>query len=347
MKSPIHWKEIDRQIWEEELDPFIPKRIFDMHTHVYKWAHTLKPRLEPGGWQGMFGRQFPLSSWKILNACGAVLLPGREIHRLSFPTPFLHCNFDKANHYLASEVEQDPKSAALMLTHPAMTAGEVERSIEKGGFVGLKSYRFYSVTGDAAECRITDFFPEHQLAVANRCGLIIMLHLPRKSAIADPENLADLERLTNMYPNIKWVLAHCARSYYDRPLIRAGKRLLKIPNLWYEISSVCDADAMDVLLSIAGPERVMYGSDDLPVGIGRGKYITFGYAWGDLSEHNHRMNFSHCNPDMTFVLYEMLRAFCRAIRRHGYGKEERENLFYGNASRLISSVRKERNRKSS
>ena len=78
---------------------------------------------------------------------------------------------------------------------------------------------------------------------------------------------------------------------------------------------------MDALLSIAGPDRVMYGSDDIPVGITRGKYITFGFAWTELNEHNHQFNLSHCNPTMTFVRYEMLRALQRAVRRHGYGKK--------------------------
>ena len=76
-----------------------------------------------------------------------------------------------------------------------------------------------------------------------------------------------------------------------------------------------------------------------------GKYITFGYAWADLNEYNHQFDLSHCNPGMTFVRYEMLRAFRRAVRRHGYGKKEIENLFYGNAANLISLVHKERIKK--
>ena len=345
VESPICWEQIDRQIWEEELEACIPGRIFDVHTHICDWSHTTKPDLEPKSYQKILGERFPLTSWEMLNDCDTVLLPGREIHRLTFPMPLLHCNFKKANDYVVSQVRQDPNSAALMLTRPNMTAEELHAAIKKQGFIGFKPYRAYSVTGDAVECRITDFLPEHQIALADKYGLIIMLHLSKRMAIADRENLADLDRLTNLYPNVKWILAHCARSYYDGPLIKARKSLLSIPNLWYEISSVCDADAMDVLLSIAGPERVMYGSDDMPVGISRGKYITFGFAWAYLSEYNHKLDLSHCNPSMTFVRYEMLRAFCRAIRRHGYRKVEIENLFYGNAARLISLVRAEQQKK--
>jgi len=253
--------------------------------------------------------------------------------------PFIHCDFEAANHYTASEVSQDPESGALMLVHPSMSPEQIEAAIKKYGFIGFKPYRLYSTTGDVVECRITDFLPEKQLVIANRYGLMIMLHISKSAAIADEENLSDLERLTGLYPNVKWNLCHCARTYYDRPLIKAAERLKNIPNLWYDISSVCDTDVMDILLSIAGPDRVMYGSDDIPVGVGRGKYITFGYAWAGLNEHNHQFNLSHCNSSMTFVRYEMLRAFQRAVRRQGYSKKEIENLFYGNAANLISLIR--------
>ena len=36
----------------------------------------------------------------------------------------------------------------------------------------------------------------------------------------------------------------------------------------------------------------MYGSDDIPVGVLRGKYIAFGCAWAYLSETNHSLNLS-------------------------------------------------------
>ena len=165
-----------------------------------------------------------------------------------------------------------------------------------------------------------------------------MLHLSKSQAIADKENLDDLEYLTHKYPDVKWILAHCARSYYNRPLLQAKEFLCRIPNLWYDISSVCDSDAMEVLLDIAGPDRVMYGSDDLPVGITRGKYITFGYAWAELNETNNSFNLSHCNPAMTFVRYESLRALRNACRRCGYGTIEIEKLFFRNAALLIDKL---------
>src|SRR5207302_8954777 len=106
------------------------------------------------------------------------------------------------------------------------------RKIRQHRFVGFKCYRWYSVTGDVNECRITDFMPDHLVAVANHYGLMIMLHVAKKAAIADAENLADLERLTAKYPRVRWVLAHCARSYSNWALTLAAPRLKRIPNVW-------------------------------------------------------------------------------------------------------------------
>ncbi len=333
-------KGIDRQIWDQELSEFVPEKLYDVHTHIYDWrsdSQEVSNRTLPpvGIWS-----DWPISNWEMLEEADKCLFPGRVVHRICLGNPLQDCSLDDANRFVASEIANDSQSVALMLVRPTLSQNILVRQIERYKFCGLKPYRTYSVSGDAVECRITDFLPEKQIEIANHYELMITLHLSKRQAIADPDNLDDLERLTKTYPNVKWILAHCARSYYDGPLLKAADRLKTIPNLWYDISSVCDSDAMDVLLSIAGPTRVMYGSDDLPVGITRGKYITFGYAWAELNETNHQFNLSHCHSEMTFVRYESLRALRRACRRHGYGKKEQERLFYDNAKELIDSTRK-------
>jgi glutamate-1-semialdehyde 2,1-aminomutase len=326
-------RDIDRQIWEEELAEFVPQEIFDTHTHIYPYV-----KVEPGTSEPAY----PVSTKAILDQIDSQFLPGRKVHRIAFGNPVLPGSQEEINAFVAKEVQADPESAAQMLVRPETSPESIDHQIQAYGFVGFKPYRIFSSTGDVVECRITDFLPENQLEVANRYGLMITLHLSKSKSIADPDNLSDLEYLTNKYPHIKWILAHCARSYYDRPLLKAKDRLSRIPNLWYDISSVCDTDAMAVLLEIAGVERVMYGSDDLPVGVTRGKYITFGYAWAELNDKNHMLGLSHCRPDMTVVRYESLRAFSRACRRFGFGAAEREKLFYTNAKNLIESVRSEK-----
>ena len=327
--------DLDRRIWEEELAEFVPDEIFDTHTHIIadcRDATNSGPTLE-GLWES-----WPSVTWEVLQSADAVLLPGRKVHRFCFGNPHQSGPLEKANAFVAREVKADPQSVAFMLVRPEMTAEHLDQNIQKHRFRGLKPYRLWSATADTVECRIRDFLPEHQIEVADKYGLIVMLHLNRSDAIGDPQNVDDLEYLTNKYPRVKWILAHCGRSYFDRPLLASADRLKNIPNLWYEISSVCDTSAMSILLEIAGPDRVMDGSDLLLAGMERGKYITFGFSWALISEHNHSLDLSHCNGQMTRVRYESLRAFRQAFQRHGYGREERNKFFYTNAKQLLAST---------
>jgi glutamate-1-semialdehyde 2,1-aminomutase len=332
--------DLDRRIWQEELEDFVPRQVFDVHTHIYRWAHNTDPAKEQGGLAEVAGRSYAEATWQLAGTCDAALMPGREVHRLSFPFPFPQCNFAAANAFLAAELRGDPQSAGLLLVHPGMTDDEVEEQLARHGFLGLKPYRFYSATGDAVQCRITDFLPEHQIAVANRLGLIVMLHISKRDAIADADNQRDLRDLAERYPRVQWILAHCARSYSAWAIERAAETLRALPGLWYDTSSVCESDAVAALLDTVGPQRVMYGSDDVPIGVLRGKYVAFGYAWAYLSESNQSLGLSHCDGRMTFTRYEQLRAMRRAAQRIGLTRQQVEDLFCGTARRLVASVRK-------
>ncbi|HZM06508.1 MAG TPA: amidohydrolase family protein [Candidatus Saccharimonadales bacterium] len=336
----IELTDLDRRIWEEELDEFVPKRVFDVHTHAYRWAFNTDPQKDMGAAYSFIGRDFPEADWAALELCDRLLMPGREVHRLAFPFPFSPgCDFPASNEFVIRQTQQDAASAALMLVHPSMSADFLDAEAERCGFLGFKPYRTYSTTGDASQCRITDFLPTHQIEVAHRRGLIIMLHLSKRNALADPQNLDDLALLTDQYPDAKWILAHCARSYSSWAIEKAAGRLRALRNVWYDTSSVCETDAFDALYSAAGIERVMYGSDDIPIGVTRGKYITFGFAWTFLSEHNHSLSLAHADSRMTFTRYEQLRAMSRAARRAGLAQQQIEMMFYGTAAALIKSAR--------
>lgn len=340
MSSPVTLTPVDRRIWEEELDEFVPRRVFDVHTHIYRWAFHTDSDKANGPYHALLHPHFVEATWDLAQAIDAALMPGREVHRLSFPFPFAgSCDFEASNEYIAQQTRPDAQSGALMLVHPDMTAEQVERQVQRHGFLGFKPYRFYARSGDAVNCRLTEFMPEHLIEVADRHGLIIMMHLSKRDAIADPENIDDVVRFSEKYPHAQWILAHCARSYSAWAIEKAARHLRGLPNVWYDTSSVCESDAFEALYSGVGVERVMYGSDDIPVGVLRGKYIAFGFAWAYLSEANHSLNLSHCEPQMTFTRYEQLRAMRRAARRLGLTHQQNGALFRDTAVRLIESVR--------
>lgn len=345
MQKLFELNAVDRRIWEEELAHYVPQRVFDVHTHIYRWDFNTDPNKEGGAYHRLLGEKFSDSTWEKIVACDAALFPAREVHRLSFPFPFSPtCDFEGSNEFIAGEVRNDPASAALMLVHPSMTAEEAERMIDKHGFLGFKPYRFYATSGDAVNCRITEFMPEHLIEVADRRRLLIMMHISKRDAIADPENIADIVRLSGQYPGARWILAHCARSYSAWAIEKAAKHLQGLPNVWYDTSSVCESDAFDALYSGVGVERVMYGSDDIPVGVLRGKYIAFGFAWAYLSPDNHQVSLAHCESQMTFTRFEQLRAMRRAGLRARLTRAQNEALFYDTAANLIEAVRRDQRR---
>jgi glutamate-1-semialdehyde 2,1-aminomutase len=341
LEQVLQPNDLDRAIWREELDSFVPSRVYDLHTHLTHGRFDLGegPGLRAAGpaWElAMRG-----STMRMLDEADALLMPGRSVERLAFAMPHPKCDFDGSNDYVSSEVSPRPASAALMLVHPAMKAADVEATIRRHRFVGFKPYRWYSVTGDPKNCRIPEFMPEHILEAGNRYGLIVGLHLSKQDAIADPENLDDLERLSAKFPRLRWCLFHCARSYSDWPIVKAAPRLRNIPNVWYDTSSVCETDAFDALFHVAPRSRISYGSDDLAVGVSRGKYIAYGRAWVTMTESNQTFNTDHCDGRMTFTRYEMLRGMRRAARKAGFTQDDIEDLFLRNAERLIGDTRRD------
>src|SRR5213083_2043223 len=111
MSAPIERTPVDQRIWEEELDEFVPKRIFDVHTHIYRWAFNTDPDKETGPFQKFVCPDFCEATWELAQACDAVLMPGREVHRLSFPFPFSPaCDFEGLNEFIARETANDPRS---------------------------------------------------------------------------------------------------------------------------------------------------------------------------------------------------------------------------------------------
>jgi glutamate-1-semialdehyde 2,1-aminomutase len=329
--------DLDKQIWEEELASFVPKKIYDIHTHIYQWKFNLDNKKELGPYQYQ-GKYFPEVSMEAANLVDKIMMPARKVSRLSFPFPYNYpCDFDSSNNYLASEVLKNTGSFGLILINPNMKGNEIEKTIIKSNAIGFKPYRVYSKTGDSVNARITDFMPEHQIKIAEKYGLIIMMHLSKKDAIADNENISDMVRLSGKYPNVKWILAHCARSYSAWAIEKAAKKLRSLPNVWYDCSTVCESDALDALYTGVGVDKIMYGSDDM-IGPMRGKYIAFGKAWTALTPSNHSLKLTHCDDRMTFIRYEQLRAMKRGARQIGLNTKQKKALFHDTAYNLVNSV---------
>ena len=325
--ADIDYREHDRQVWEEELADFVPNRVFDAHIHLFSRDLVSPEALD----EGTFGD----ADFATLQAWAAALYPGRETHYLVLGCPKLGTDVDAHNRMISEQVGADPRSRMNRLVTPESTPEEIERDIVELGFIGLKPYRVYSVTGDPNQCRIRDFLTEPQLEVANEMGLWVTMHLSRYQGCGDELNLDDLEEYTNRrYPRIKWILAHTARSFTYWPMRQAIERLRQMPNIWYDLSAVCDVRPFITLFQKEDIKRILYGSDGVDSTYFHGTYVALGRAWQALyTDELEQLKFDHTDARPILAIYEQLLAMKHAAEVAGLSIGDVEDIFWRNAVR--------------
>ena len=327
------YTDFDKKIWEKELDSFVPEKIFDFHTHIWHEKDAADNQ-EPDSLLQMN------NSIKDMHAWSRTIFPGRKIGYTALPTPLCDIDYTSHNNWVASEVQEMRSSGAAdflfaeigMLVHPDFSESYLQQHIKDKKVTVLKPYRTFAE--NPADARIKDFFPESQMAIADNFGLAIVLHLSKRTGPADKENIRDLEVYSKKYPNIKWVLAHCARAFNSVHLEDAIHQYAKIPTVWVDTSAVNDTYTHALLLRYFDRERILFGTDNVAAGSWRGKYITFGNGWKAFSEES---VLEHCDNRCTFVVYEQLRCQKQAARMLQVSSLDIENIFFHNAVKFFQS----------
>ena len=244
-KEHIDYRKDDREIWETELESWVPQRVYDCHMHLLDNGLIAE--------DSKYRDMYPDTDFETAKAWHNLVMPGRETHFLMLGRPAPGTDVYGHNTFMHREMQSDPLSRRNRLTMPSDTPEEIERDVKERGFVGLKVYRFYSVTGDIKDCRIHEFLPHEQLEVASDLGLWVTMHLSRAGG-GDEQNLRDLEEYTTKrYPGIRWILAHCARSFVYWQMERGIDRLKAMPNIWYDTSAVTDVRPFITLVQRGGP----------------------------------------------------------------------------------------------
>lgn len=318
----------DQQIWDEELEDFVPNRVFDAHIHLFNPDHLSLAESTANRWGA--------TDLATAQQWASRLYPGRETHFLVLGTPLRGIDVAAHNDWCIDQVRQDPQSRMNRLVTPACTVQDIRRDVQEQGFIGLKPYRIFSVTGDIAQCRIHDFLPYPQLELANELGLWVTMHLSRFQGCADEFNLSDLSEFTlQRFPNIKWILAHCARSFTYWPIRQAIDRLRDLPNIWYDVSAVTDVRPLITLFSREDRRRILYGSDGVDATYFHGQYAALGRAWQGVNADRLELQFPHCDGRPILAIYEQLLSMKHAAEIAQWTRDDVENLFWRSAAELF------------
>ena len=337
MTEAQHLRAIDRPIYREELEPYLPRRIFDAHVHLMRRSDYL-PGVAPEKLRTTapqpVARDF---TPRHLSRAMARLFPQQTWHALVFHMPSRLVDLDRANRWIASLGRRHRHLHPLMVVKPDVRAKELAAQVEAGGFVGLKPYVDFARPRRSGEPRIGDFLTRDHMRVAAERGLVVVLHIPRRRRIADPVNIRDIARLCERYPTGRVVLAHVGRSYGPYFIEQAIGVLKDLPNLHFDVAALDDAETIDVVLGSVTHRRLHYGSD-LPITLLRGRHLCVNRHCFFLTEKPCPNSISPPKGaafPMTFMLYETVRAVLRAWRRRNLARAALEDIFYRNTARLI------------
>ena len=339
--------EYDKYIWETELKDFLPEKILDVHTHVYREADKDPvPADTPKrtvSWTSTVAKDDPIED---LQETYQLLFPGKDVKSLMFSISYS----EKQNAYL-SRVSKETGWPALYYSLPEQSADELERRIREGGFLGVKCYLSRAPKYiPAKEIRIFDFFPKHQLARLNEMGAICMLHIPRDGRLQDPVNIHQILELRREFPRLRLIVAHIGRAYTVEDVGNAFDMLTQAPETMYDFSANCCEYAITEVIRRCGPKHVMFGTD-MPILRMRCRRITENGTYVNLVppglyyDPNHDPHLREVSEEeaqtITFFAYEELLAFKRACRTLGMTKQDVEDMMYGNAMKLIEGARRD------
>lgn len=311
---------------------WLPPSIIDCHAHCGRYEDV--EFMGRKTYKHMIST-FPYFTLEQSENARAVFYPGKTVRSLRFAKTFRGINHRKVNDYLLENSPQEDRVALFglpedvgytvgMMHHPKVSA--------------LKMY--YSYVEPTAE-RIYQFFKPEILETAQSLGIPIILHMPQPYV----ECLGDLRQLFKDFPRLKISIAHLGPTdFIIKGLEDAFRESAEYPHLSLDTSLNNSSEVIRLALTVFGPERIMYGSDE-PLNLIRGKVyqhpekgerlITqYPYHWVNQDDHK---RFGHLTKGLVHWHWLALNALREAIDAYPVDMQEivKQKVFFSNAQRFF------------
>ena len=339
-------KSYDKQYYEEIIKPFLPEKFIDCHTHVWLMEHDPHKTLRSGtqNWPGLVAKE---NSIEDLNETNRLLFPDNKVVSVLYGDCAVSIDRPAVNQYVIDKAIEN-EFPALYLCHPDTPAEELERIIlENPVFKGIKVYlQFAPSYIPADEIRIYDFLTKEHLAVCDKHGWVVQLHIARPKRLADPVNYIQLLEIEQNYPNLQLIVAHLGRAYANEDVGDALDYLKNTEKTVWDFTANTNDWVMEQVLQRFGSDRFIYGSD-FPIfrmksrrTVENGVYINeipqgqFPYEAIKGDSHMREIPFPEAER-ITFFIYEEMNACRLACQRMGLGKEDVEKIFWSNSARIF------------
>ena len=339
MKYPYFNKTaLDEAFFEQNLKPRLPGRIFDVHTHVNRpedvadvpesrimddWAFQCGYVMTAEDAQDYFKTLFPDVKYEI-NA---------------FPFPIREADIESGNAYIASCVREKKIRSGFACIKPEYGVEYLEELFETYPFTGVKPYPDMVSGKKGAEVGIFEFMTHEQFALAERYRKVVMMHLPRAGRMPDDRNIADLKEIRQKYPDLKLCIAHFGRCFtpyhFEQALEKMGSDARW---LYFDTAAVSNPEVYRIAFRELDPGHILFGTDE-PIFLWHGKRTWTKTAYHNLAREDFPWNGHGEGKDAevkyTFYVYEQVNHLLNAAEEAGFGQTELENLFGGNAARLL------------
>ncbi len=317
----------DHEFFTRELDSFLPDRIFDAHTHL--WKHECVawsiPGLSPDVGYPEYARL--MQDIHGNRPTEALFIPfATEENRTRIPV---------ANNWVSQNISTHPNCRALFFITPQDNPEQVREEVHRLGLHGLKCYHSFASTHPTWEASIPDFLPEPFLKIAHEENWVITLHMVKSRAVADPDNLHWIRHYCQTYPGMNLILAHSARGFQPAHNLEGLGQLKGLDNLFFDTSANCEPIAHQAILRILGHEKLMYGSD-LPISHMRGRSLGAADSFVWLYENTPVWGEKHSAIQPILIGLEHLRSIKWACWSERLSDSAVEDIFWNNAAKLFN-----------
>ena len=151
----------------------------------------------------------------------------------------------------------------------------------------------------------------------------------RPAALSDPENFSYITNMAKEYPNVKLVLAHCARGFASWTAVSKVQQLEDTGNIWFDLSAICEPSPMMACILKNAGKRTVWGTDypsclyrGRAISIGKGQNWLIGPAFSELNR--------------SYILCESLMALYQSALLLNLDATQIEDIFYNNAIQLFN-----------
>ena len=328
-KYPEPFQQHDIDFYQRELASFIPDRVIDTHSHLWRVRHY--PGKQPPG--------FPDDlTWADYQRLVEPLFPDRTVGGWVLPKPVLR-DEDKdalpASEWVGEQLKGQKYARGAFLIRPGDDPEWVRENTKRLGLIGFKCYHTLAVKKPTYEAEIPEYLPEPIVKVADEEGWIITLHMVKSRAVADPGNLHWIKTYLKKYPNMKLILAHSARGFQPAHNFEGLPELTGYDNLYFDASANCEPMAHESILRIIGHKRLMNGIDFGAASHSRGRSVaaadTFIWLYGDTPVWDPY----YVKVTPVLIALEYLRSLKWACWAARLTDSQIEDVFWNNAAELL------------